>query len=159
MWLDRLAGGPPSASGPSTAQPGSRPYSPLPRRTSSSLSPYVTSQRAGHSPRGSSLSLVSNDSSTSLLSSSRKPNGSGLKQTHTSTVDGGTESLEVLEKLLAATSRNGQGPSRHTPCVSEADLALDVDFGGLSLKELAASEPPESIASTSQRPQFVEGCR
>ncbi|CAM1511137.1 Fc.00g086500.m01.CDS01 [Cosmosporella sp. VM-42] len=154
MWLDRLAGGPPSASGPSTPQPGSRPYSPVPRRTSSSLSPYVTSQRPGHSPRGSTLSLVSNDSTSSLLSSSRKPNGSGLKQT--STIDAGPDSLEVLGKLLATISDDDAPPAKRKPLITQEDLDFDADFGGLSLKELAASEAPERPVSSVRRPQPTE---
>lgn len=157
MWLDRLAGGPASASGPSTPQPGSRPYSPVPRRTSSTLSPYVTSQRGGPSPRGSTLSLVSNDSTSSLLSSSRKPNGSNLKQT--STVETGPDSLEVLEKLLGTSSHN-KGPSRtRDGHITEDDLEFDADFGGLSLKQLAASGTPETTASCVRRPQSAEDSR
>lgn len=134
MWLDRLAGGPNSASGASTPQSASRSYSPLPRRTSSNLSPYVTSQRQGHSPRGSSLSLVSTDSSVSLLSSSRRPNGSGLR--HSSLVgDQAARSIEALDKLLG----NGPGASTSTDSpITEQDLGLDFDFDGLSLGELAS---------------------
>lgn len=154
MWLDRLAGGPASASGPSTPQPGSRPYSPVPRRTSSTLSPYVTSQRGGPSPRGSTLSLVSNDSTSSLLSSSRKPNGSNLKQS--STIETGPDPLEVLEKLLGSNSHN-KGSSRNSDGhITEDDLDFDFDFGGLSLKELAASGTPESAPSRARRPQSAE---
>ncbi|PNP52747.1 hypothetical protein THARTR1_06588 [Trichoderma harzianum] len=100
MWLDRLAATQASASGPSTPQITSRHNSPLPRRTSSTLSPYITSQRQGPSPRGSSLSLVSSDSTTSLLASSRKPNGSDARQQPGQAPD----SVDVLEKLLAADS-------------------------------------------------------
>ncbi|KAK7228732.1 hypothetical protein V2G26_000902 [Clonostachys chloroleuca] len=98
MWLDRFGGAPPNASGSSTPQSIVRSYSPLPRRTTSGgLSPYVTSQRTGSSPRSSSLSLASNDSTSSLLSS-RKPNGSALRQT--STVYDGPSPEDIIEKLL-----------------------------------------------------------
>ncbi|KAH6899042.1 Sac2 family-domain-containing protein [Thelonectria olida] len=154
MWLDRLAGGPASsAPSPPTSQPSSRPYSPLPRRTSSALSPYVTSQRVGPSPRSSSLSLVSNDSSSSLLSS-RKPNGSNLKQS--TAIDPGLDSIEVLGSLLANIKNpEATTKTRHAP-ISEEDLEFDVAFGGLSLKELAASQPPEPTLSNPRRPQTVE---
>ncbi|KAK7423761.1 Vacuolar protein sorting-associated protein 52 [Neonectria magnoliae] len=153
MWLDRLAGGQASAPGPSTPQPSSRPYSPLPRRTSSALSPYVTSQRGGQSPRSSSLSLVSNDSTTSLLSS-RKPNGSSLKQS--STIDSAPDTEEALETLLASIISVETLPAKPKSFIGEDDLDFDVEFGGLSLRELAASEPPEMTVSNTRRPQTAE---
>ncbi|KAF7560767.1 hypothetical protein G7046_g3378 [Stylonectria norvegica] len=154
MWLDRLAGGQPGISGSSTPQPASRPYSPLPRRTSSTLSPYVTSQRAGVSPRVSSLSLVSNDSSSSLLSSSRKPNGSGLKQA--SAVDPSADSLLVLDKVLASVPSGDGHDAKRKSLITEEDLELDFDFGGLSLKELATSQTPEVATSSTRRPQTID---
>lgn len=153
MWLDRLAGGPASNPGPSTPQPGNRAYSPLPRRTSSSLSPYVTSQRGGVSPRGSSLSLVSNDSSSSLLSSSRRPNGSNLRQT--STIETGPDSLEVLETLLAGFSTDSDSATKQK-AISQDDIDFEADFGGLSLKELAASQAPEPATFNTRKPQTAE---
>ncbi|KAI8654929.1 hypothetical protein NCS57_01240400 [Fusarium keratoplasticum] len=153
MWLDRLAGGPASNPGPSTPQPGNRAYSPLPRRTSSSLSPYVTSQRGGVSPRGSSLSLVSNDSSSSLLSSSRRPNGSNLRQT--STIETGPDSLEVLETLLAGFSTDSDSATKQKT-ISQDDIDFEADFGGLSLKELAASQAPEPATFNTRKPQTAE---
>src|SRR5687768_10050152 len=134
MWLDRLAAGA-AASGPATPQPGSRPYSPAPRRTSSNLSPYVTSQR-GHSPRASSLSLVSNDSTTSLLTGNRRPNGSGLRQA--SNVERPPDPLIVLDKLLDVPSENGFRSRDKVGGITEDDLDFNADFGGLSLQELAA---------------------
>ncbi|KAJ4193422.1 Hypothetical protein NCS54_01269100 [Fusarium falciforme] len=153
MWLDRLAGGPASNPGPSTPQPGNRAYSPLPRRTSSSLSPYITSQRGGVSPRGSSLSLVSNDSSSSLLSSSRRPNGSNLRQT--STIETGPDSLEVLETLLARFSTDSDSATKQKS-ISQDDIDFEADFGGLSLKELAASQAPEPATFNTRKPQTAE---
>ncbi|RMJ17389.1 hypothetical protein BHE90_003854 [Fusarium euwallaceae] len=153
MWLDRLAGGPASNPGPSTPQPGNRAYSPLPRRTSSSLSPYVTSQRGGVSPRGSSLSLVSNDSSSSLLSSSRRPNGSNLRQS--STIETGPDSLEVLETLLAGFSTDSDSATKQKT-INQDDIDFEADFGGLSLKELAASQAPEPATFNTRKPQTAE---
>ncbi|KAM0252397.1 hypothetical protein ACHAQJ_007729 [Trichoderma viride] len=149
MWLDRLAGSQASASGLSTPQITSRHNSPLPRKTSTNLTPYVTSQRQGLSPRGSSLSLVSSDSTTSLLASSRKPNGSEARQPPAPQIP---DSVDVLEKLLAADSEIvGKAQSR-TSLVTEEDLGLDVDFGGLSLKELAAGSFDDD-ATSFRRPQ------
>ncbi|KAM0557955.1 hypothetical protein ACHAPJ_005119 [Fusarium lateritium] len=151
MWLDRLAGGPASSPGPSTPQPGSRPY---PKRTSSTLSPYVTSQRPGISPRGSSLSLVSNDSSSSLLSSSRRPNGSNLRQT--STIETGPDSLEVLETLLAGFSNNRDQTEKRKTAITQDDINFEADFGGLSLRELATSQTPDTSIANNRKPKTAE---
>ncbi|KAL6920790.1 hypothetical protein ACHAPO_004529 [Fusarium lateritium] len=150
MWLDRLAGGPATSPGPSTPQAGGRPY---PKRTSSTLSPYVTSQRPGLSPRGSSLSLASNESSSSLLSSARRPNGSGLRQA--STIETGPDSLEVLETLLAGFSDDRDHHEKKA-IINKDDLNLEADFGGLSLKELAASQPPDTTAINKRKPKTTE---
>ncbi|RKL21808.1 hypothetical protein BFJ68_g2120 [Fusarium oxysporum] len=150
MWLDRLAGGPASSPGPSTPQPGGRVY---PKRTSSTLSPYVTSQRPGISPRGSSLSLVSNDSTSSLLSSSRRPNGSNLRQA--STIETGPDSLEVLETLLAGLSSDRDQADKKT-VINQDDINFDALFGGLSLKELATSEPPDTTTISNRKPKTAE---
>ncbi|KIL90624.1 sac2 protein [Fusarium avenaceum] len=150
MWLDRLAGGPASSPGPSTPQPGGRVY---PKRTSSTLSPYVTSQRPGITPRGSSLSLASNDSSSSLLSSSRRPNGSGLRQA--STIETGPDSLEVLETLLASFP-NDDDQTEKTFAIKQDDISFEAEFGGLSLKELATSQPPDAATTNNRKPKSVE---
>ncbi|KAF4444020.1 SAC2 [Fusarium acutatum] len=150
MWLDRLAGGPASSPGPSTPQPGGRVY---PKRTSSTLSPYVTSQRPGISPRGSSLSLVSNDSTSSLLSSSRRPNGSNLRQA--STIDTGPDSLELLETLLAGFSSDREQADKKA-AINEDDINFEAVFGGLSLKELATSEPPDTTTVSNRKPKTAE---
>ena len=155
MWLDRLASQ--ASSGSSTPQPASRPYSPASRRTpSSSLSPYVTSQRPGNSSRASSVSLISNDSSRSLLSSSRKANGSGLKQS--SIVDQGTEPLEVLNTILSTGHEKEKSKPKIGSSISQADLELAFDFGGLSLKQLVAADNDDAWESRARRPQTVEEC-
>lgn len=153
MWLDRLAATQASASGPSTPQITSRNNSPLPRRTSSTLSPYITSQRQGPSPRGSSLSLVSSDSTTSLLASSRKPNGSDARQQPGQAPD----SVDVLEKLLAADSEIVGKTQSRASLITPEDLTFDVDFGGLSLKELAAGSFDQD-ATNLRRPQSASEC-
>ncbi|KAL2874164.1 Vacuolar protein sorting-associated protein 52 [Colletotrichum sp. CLE4] len=145
MWLDRLAAQ--SNSSPSASQPGSRPYSPLPRRTSSS--PYVTSQRPGITPRGSQLSLVSNDSSSSFLAS-RRVNGSGLKQSQT-TYDG-PDSIEILGQILDTAPIS----ETTTATITENDLELDFHFEGLSLRELASSDEIDTNYADSYRRQTAE---
>ncbi|KAG5931516.1 hypothetical protein E4U53_001727 [Claviceps sorghi] len=158
MWLDRLAGGPSSASAQSTPQPGSRSYSPLPRRTTSTLSPYVTSQRSGLSPRNSSPSLESNDSSYSLLSHSRRTNGSALRQS--ATIPNVNDSLDTLSRVLASSKEAGvdgeESWRAQSISITEADLELEVDFGGLSLKELALSQAPDDIDSAARQGRNVE---
>ncbi|KAG5987060.1 hypothetical protein E4U54_005154 [Claviceps lovelessii] len=158
MWLDRLAGGPSSASGQSTPQSGSRSYSPLPRRTTSALSPYVTSQRPGNSPRDSSISLVSNDSSNSLLSQSRRTNGSALRQSVT--IPNLDDSLEILSRILTSPKEAGvdgeASQKARASSITETDLELEVDFGGLSLQELASSQAPDDIDSAPRPEQNAE---
>lgn len=154
MWLDRLS----SHSTPSGSPPPSanRSYSPATRRPSH-LAPTSAPQRPGFSPRSSSLSLVSNDSTTSLLASSKRPNGSGLRQS--STVPDAPEPLEVLEKLLGPEGEGLADPSKaaangtdRTP--DESDLELD--FGGLSLRELVADELLNVEEATSYHAQTIE---
>lgn len=154
MWLDRLASQA-HTSGSSTPQPASRPYSPLPRRTSSSLGPYA-SQRTGHSPRGSSLSLVSNESNTSLLSQQRRTNASGLRQS--STAFNGPDPLDVLEKLLDV---QPDEQTRSQSFVTDEDIDLEPDFGGLSLTELASAETDQEddASRAPSRQNGVQDCR
>ncbi|KAK4166007.1 Sac2 family-domain-containing protein [Cladorrhinum sp. PSN259] len=154
MWLDRLAG---QHTG-GTPPPLNARSSPLPRRTSSGISPYMTSQRPGISPRGSSLSLVSNDSSaSSLLASSKRANGSALKQS--TTVDNAADPEEVLARILGPLVDNGRDASleeHDSVRITEEDLALDFDFGGLSLQELAEGDFAEQQGLDTYRPQTVE---
>ena len=154
MWLDRLA----SQSGPPTpsSQPGSRSYSPLPVRTSSNLSPYVTSQRAGQPPRSSATSLVSSSSATSLLGAAKKPNGPGLKDS--SSYRGGPAPEDTLEKLLGAKIADYSANGRVQHSITESDFELDLDFGDLSLAELAATDPSTSELEAPRRAQTVGEC-
>ena len=154
MWLDRLSGHSTPSNAP--AQPHNRSYSPLPRR-SSHLAPPTASKRPGFSPQSSTLSLVSNDSTTSLLGGSRKTNGSGLRQS--TVVDDHAEPLEVLRNLLGADSRsvgliNGPGNGAH-----DINLDEELDFSGLSLRELAKSQQSEIGDIHSHVPQTVEECK
>ena len=151
MWLDRLSShSTPSGSPP---PPANRSYSPAPRRPSH-LAPTTAPQRPGFSPRSSSLSLVSNDSTTSLLASSRKPNGSGLRQS--STVPDVAEPLEVLEKLLGPEMKGLADPTEAIANGIVDEIDLELDFGGLSLHELVAEKlpKPETVYNT----QTAEEC-
>ena len=154
MWLDRLSShSTPSGSPP---PPANRSYSPAARR-SSRLAPAPATHRPGFSPRSSSLSLVSNDSTTSLLASSRKPNGSSLKQSNT--IRDVAEPLEVLENLLG---REGKGLADSKAAVNGTrsasdDSDLDLDFGGLGLREFIAEELPTEDY-TIYNAQTIEEC-
>lgn len=153
MWLDRFAAQ--STPSPSPSQPSSRPYSPLPRRTSSAAGPYLTSHRPGATPRGSSLSLVSNESSTSLLAGSRKPNGSGLKQSQTAY--DGPDPLETLDKIIGDSSSGNE--NKRSVSINVEDLELDVDFGGLSLRDFATSrEEDGDVARPPTQRQTAAQC-
>lgn len=113
----------------------------------------MTSQRTGHSPRASSLSLVSNDSTTSLLSSSRRANGSTPRLN--STAEEVPKPAEILGKLFPP-APEGQS----SLIVSEDDLEFDPEFGGLTLKELVNSDTAqdELAAGPQPRSQAVEEC-
>ncbi|KAI2624300.1 Vps52-domain-containing protein [Hypoxylon sp. NC1633] len=157
MWLDRLAG---QSSSPSSSQPGSRAYSPAPRRTPSGLGPYITSQqRPGVTPRSSSLSLASTDSSaSSFLAVSRRPNGSTLKESRT--LYTGPDPAEILDKLLGDDGNNAAATTTSAPSsvssISAEDLQLEFDFDGLSVRELALSEEPAIDGADLYRPQAAE---
>lgn len=156
MWLDRLSGHSTPAATPSGSPPppANRAYSPASRRPSH-LGPASAAQRPGFNPRSSSLSINSNDSTTSLLASSRKPNGSGLKQS--ATAPEVIDPLEVLEKLLgpegnAATDvKKSKSAVNGTSAVDEEDEE-ELDFEKLSLRELVSRRfaPVEEAVYTSQ---------
>ena len=157
MWLDRFANQAQTPS-PSPSQPGSGPYSPAPRRTASGLGPYVTSSsssRPGITPRGSALSLVSNDSSSSLLASARRANGSALRQSTAAYI--GPKPSELLEKLLGASDIEGEAPAkRPTSSITNEDLEFNFDFGGLSLQALARGDDAGSSGEDVYRTQKIE---
>ncbi|KAL2177200.1 Sac2 family-domain-containing protein [Thermothelomyces heterothallicus CBS 202.75] len=155
MWLDRFAG-PHPGSTPSAPNNQSRTHSPLPRRTSSARGPYLTSQRPGLSPRGSSLSLASSDSSSSLLGASKRTNGSALRQS--TTADTGPDPEAILARILGPLPDHITPEEDATRRITEADLEFDFDFDGLSLRELAADGAGRSTADT-YKPQTVEDCR
>jgi hypothetical protein len=161
MWLDRLSGHSTPAATPSGSPPppANRSYSPASRRPSH-LAPTSAAQRPSFNPRSSSLSLVSNDSTTSLLSSSKRPNGSGLRQS--STVADAPDPLKVLEKLLGAdanlpdTSKTTNGVNGSNS--ADGDFEGELDFEGLSLQELAIKETTFSREEHVYTSQTVEDC-
>jgi hypothetical protein len=104
------------------------------------------------------LSLVSNDSSSSLLGASKRTNGSALRQS--TTLGDAPDPEAVLARILGslpdtAAPEEEENRSRR---ITEDDLDVDFDFGGLSLRELAGGEGDRAAADT-YRPQTVEDCR
>lgn len=158
MWsIDRLSGHTtPSASPPPPMNRN------LPRRPSH-LVPSPVGGRPPFNPRSSSLSLVSNDSTTSLLSSSRRPNGSSLKQSNT--VVDAPDPLKVLGKLLdngegvASPSANGhRGANGIATSIIEEDDEAEWDFGGLSLQDIVAGEPFDVEDAHVYKSQTIDEC-
>lgn len=154
MWLDRLSShSTPSASPPPSAN---RSFSPASRRPSH-LAPTSAPQRPGFTPRSSSLSLVSNDSTASLLASSRNPNGTGPKRP--AAVSSTPDPLEVLEKLLgpkgkglAPSSKAGDGVD------TTEESGFELDFAGLSLQDFLEQETPESDLEAVYNMQTIDEC-
>ncbi|KAL1869985.1 hypothetical protein VTK73DRAFT_2879 [Phialemonium thermophilum] len=147
MWLDRFAS---QHSGGTSPQSNSRPISPLPRRTSGSRGPYLTS-KAGGTPKGSSLSLISSDSSSSLLTGPRKGQGSNLRQSTNAT--DGPDPEEVLASIIGAKDPLEDKPEIR---ITIEDLGLDFDFGGLSLRALARGDNNRPSGEHAYKPQTVE---
>ncbi|TVY29468.1 Vacuolar protein sorting-associated protein [Lachnellula hyalina] len=141
MWLSGRSTPAATPSG-SPPPPANRSYSPAPRRPSY-LAPPSAAQRPPFNPRSSSLSLISNDSTTSLLSSSRRPNGSGLKQSATAV--NAPDPLQVLERLLGSegkkkvSSKATNGTSTNNN-LGDYDYEAELDFDGLSLREIVESQ-------------------
>ncbi|KAH8597255.1 Sac2 family-domain-containing protein [Bisporella sp. PMI_857] len=145
MWLDRLSQSTQSGTPPPLSN---RSYSPAPRRQTS-LGPTAgqNAQRPFNLRSSSLLSVASNDSSTSLLASSKKTNGSGLKQSATS--PDAPNPLEVLEKVIGLESKGLYKASKSKAngiqdVIEESDFGLD--FEGLGLQELVLSETPVEVS-------------
>jgi len=99
---------------------------------------------------------VSNDSSTSLLASSKRVNGSNLQQLVTvGDAPNPTKVLRGLIRPVKDKSSAKNDSSESTGAVGEDDGELD--FGGLSLKEIV--ELSESGASLSGPTQSADECR
>ena len=157
MWLDRLSGHSTPAATPSASPPppANRAYSPAPRRPSY-LGPASAAQRPGFNPRSSSLSLNSNDSTTSLLASSRRPNGSGLKQSVT--VPNAPDPLEVLENLLGSEGKGPKEKDEVNGSAADDDFEYELDFEGLSLREVVARKEIDAEEEHVYTTQSVEEC-
>jgi hypothetical protein len=67
-------------------------------------------------------------------------------------VPNGTAPLEALDKLLGKDA-GGKASEAQQSSITEEDLALDVDFGALTLTELAASPEKDRAAPPLRRRQ------
>lgn len=151
MWLDRISG----HSTPAGPQPDSRSNSPLPRRSSSRLSPYAQqNSRPGPSRPASFLSvLLTPSDSTSSLPATARGDGSAFKQNAV----GGRPSdvadpLEVLNGILGkqrTENRNSDASLRPEADTKPAQLVEDIDFEGLSLEEFVAKQDQPRRAANS----------
>ncbi|KAF2849673.1 Sac2 family protein [Plenodomus tracheiphilus IPT5] len=149
MWgLDRIS----SYSTPiGTPPPRHDSYSPAPRRGYPPSGPGPLPIRPGLNPRSSSLSLVSPGSSTlSLPGTARAPNG-GARRRPTGGSQYGADPLQVLESIMGGPPKRSNmrhgiaGDTVQRP----AEVAEDIDFGTLSLREFADQETAEHQQSTS----------
>ena len=153
MWFNQLSNSNSTPSPPAS----NRSYSPAaPRRPTGLAS--STAQRPSFQTRSSSLSLgsISNDSTTSLLT--RRPNGSALKQS--ATPPNAADPLEVLEKLLGSEGKELPDTKSGTNGVHAEDdeQELELDFGGLTLQELALADIPTVDADPVYSTQTIEDC-
>jgi hypothetical protein len=157
MWLDRLSGHSTPAATPSASPPPpvNRSYSPAARRPSH-LGPASAAQRPVFNPRSSSLSLHSNDSTTSLLASSRRLNGSGLKQSVM--VADAPDPLGVLEKLLGSEGKGVLKSQANGDNAADDDFELELDFEDLSLRDFALRDALLAKKGHVYTMQTVEEC-
>ncbi|KAF2010425.1 Sac2 family protein [Aaosphaeria arxii CBS 175.79] len=146
MWgLDRLS----AASTPSGTPPPRRDsYSPAPRRAYTGSGPGPLPARPGLPTRTSSLSLANSpaSSSTSLPSTVRPPNGSTRRRQGTVGAPPNVpDPIQVLESIMGGPPRKPvtRVDTPVEPAKKPDVVVVEIDFGGLSLKEFAAAETAE----------------
>ena len=143
MWKDRLSG----RSTPSGLPPRYRSQSPAPRASSHLAPSALYTQRPNLSSRSSSISLISNQSTSSLLLSTHLSNESALK--HSSgdrPVVDVTNPLNTLERILSEPAEDSDKRIPATSIPKERSQIKDLeipsigDFGNLSLAAFADAE-------------------
>ncbi|KAJ5367646.1 hypothetical protein N7541_001587 [Penicillium brevicompactum] len=140
MWRDRISGQ------TTPAGANSRNLSPLPRRSSSQLSPSPHS-RPGVTSRASSTSLLAtpNESTTSLPGTARAANGSPLKQTSIQRPRPANvpDPLEVLNGIIGKEAQIAKNvPTLSSDVEKPAQLVETIRFDGLSLEDFLEKEEP-----------------
>ncbi|KAE8325906.1 Vps52-domain-containing protein [Aspergillus sergii] len=149
MWLDRMSG----HSTPSGPQIDSRSNSPLPRRSTSRLSPYAQNSRPQPSRPGSSLSnLLTPSDSTTSLSATQRADDTALKQFPAKARPSNVaDPLDVLNDIIG--KRKEKLAGAESPFLSStletkpSQLVAEIDFGGLSLEEFV-TKPDEPRRAT-----------
>ncbi|KAF9885799.1 hypothetical protein FE257_012381 [Aspergillus nanangensis] len=164
MWLDRISGHSTPSSLPQ--HPDSRSNSPLPRRSSSRLSPYPQNSRPGSARQGSSLSvlLTPSDSTSSLAATARGENSTAFKSSATASRPSDVaDPLEVLNGILGKQRNNDTSadlmtpPYKASPIEKPVQLVEEIDFGGLSLDEFVSrKETPRRAASSGVDAQTIQ---
>ncbi|CAG8261382.1 unnamed protein product [Penicillium salamii] len=142
MWRDRISG----QTTPAGANSRNLSPLPLPRRSSSQLSPSPYN-RPGVTSRTSSTSLLitPNESTTSLPGTARGANGSPLKQTsiQRSRPANVPDPLEVLNGIIGKESQIAKNvPTFSSGVERPAQLVETIRFDGLSLEEFLEKEEP-----------------
>ncbi|KAB8200695.1 Vps52-domain-containing protein [Aspergillus parasiticus] len=149
MWLDRMSG----HSTPSGSHIDSRSNSPLPRRSTSRLSPYVQNSRPQPSRPGSSLSnLLTPSDSTTSLSATQRADDTALKQFPAKARPSNVaDPLDVLNDIIGKRKEKLEGAE--SPVLSStlktkpSQLVAEIDFGDLSLEEFV-TKPNEPRRAT-----------
>ncbi|KAE8367219.1 Sac2 family-domain-containing protein [Aspergillus caelatus] len=149
MWLDRMSG----HSTPSGPQIDSRSNSPLPRRSTSRLSPYAQNSRPQPSRPGSSLSnLLTPSDSTTSLSATQRADGTTVKQFPAKTRPSNVaDPLDALNDIIG--KRKEKLAEAESPVLSStleikpSQLVAEIDFGDLSLEEFV-TKPDEPRRAT-----------
>jgi hypothetical protein len=141
MWRDRIS----AQSTPSGAN--NRNLSPLPRRSSSQLSPSPYNSRPSVTSRNSSASLLPtpNDSTTSLPGTARTTNGSPLKQTSIQRPrpPNVPDPLEVLNGIIGKETQVDKNvPQLLSALERPGQLVETIHFDGLSLEDFVEKEEP-----------------
>ncbi|CAG8414656.1 unnamed protein product [Penicillium salamii] len=142
MWRDRISG----QTTPAGANSRNLSPLPLPRRSTSQLSPSPYN-RPGVTSRTSSTSLLitPNESTTSLPGTARGANGSPLKQTSIQRPRPANvpDPLEVLNGIIGKESQIAKNVSTFSSGVERpAQLVETIRFDGLSLEEFLEKEEP-----------------
>ncbi|CAG8036507.1 unnamed protein product [Penicillium salamii] len=142
MWRDRISG----QTTPAGANSRNLSPLPLPRRSSSQLSPSPYN-RPGVTSRTSSTSLLAtpNESTTSLPGTARGANGSPLKQTSIQRPRPANvpDPLEVLNGIIGKESQIAKNvPTLSSDVGRPAQLVETIRFDGLSLEEFLEKEEP-----------------
>jgi vacuolar protein sorting-associated protein 52 len=148
MWLDRLSGhSTPSGTPPPLSK---RSLSPAPRRTSR-FSPAPQPGRHPLLPRSSSLTLNSNESTTSSIGTSRASNSVGSKAgSSRQRPPGVTDPLEVLNGIIGIAKMKDRSANpvntAGTTIEKPAQLIEAINFEGLSLEEFVLKDKESSQA-------------